>query len=126
MNRDTINKEEIITLFNDHILNVKRDKQLEHTIKRYNILNSILESLFLCVLDINDIKNIHKFSQYQIAKDDNIITDILNHIIENKALYNLEQLLNDKIDNSHCVFIIEKMMDHIKKNYDNDNIYDIE
>lgn len=122
MNRETIDKEKIITLFNDHVLSIKRDKQLEHTIKRYNILNSILESLFLCVLDINDIKNIHKFSQYHISKDDNIITDLLNHIIENKSLYNLEQLLNDKIDNSHCVFIIEKMMDHIKQNYNDDNI----
>jgi len=122
MNRDTINKDKIITLFNDHVLSIKRDKQLEHTIKRYNILNSILESLFLCVLDINDIKNIHKFSQYHIAKDDNIITDLLNHIIDNKTLYNLEQLLNDKIDNSHCVFIIEKIMDHVKQNYNDDNI----
>jgi len=122
MNRDKINKEDLMKIFDEYILSVKREKNVEHTIRKYNTLTNILESLFLCVFDIDTIKNIHKFIQYNISKDENIITDIVNHIIQDQALVNLEQLLNDKIDNSHAVFVIEKIVEHIKKNYTNDNI----
>lgn len=122
MNRDTIDKQKIISLFSDHIINIKREKALEHTFKKYNILNSILESLFLCVLDIKDIKDLNKLLQFNLANDANIICDLLNNIIENKSLFNLEQLLNDKIDNSHCIFIIEKLMLHVHNNYNDENI----
>jgi len=122
MNRDKINKEDLMKIFDEYILSVKREKNVEHTIRKYNTLTNILESLFLCVFDIDTIKNIHKFIQYNVSKDENIITDIVNHIIQDQALVNLEQLLNDKIDNSHAVFVIEKIVEHIKKNYTNDNI----
>ena len=122
MNRDKINKEDLVKIFDAYILNVQREKNVEHTIRKYNTLTNILESLFLCVFDIDTIKNIHKFIQYNVSKDENIITDIVNHIIQDQALINLEQLLNDKIDNSHAVFVVEKIVEHIKKNYTNDNI----
>ena len=122
MNRDKINKEELIKLFDEHILGIKRDKHLDHTIRKYNILTSILESLFLCVFDMDTIKNIQKFIQYNFSKDNNNIVEIVNHIIDNKVLSNLDQLLNDKIDNSHAVFIIEKVIEHIKKTYVNENL----
>jgi len=121
MNRDKINKEELMKIFDENIIDVKRDKSLEFTIRKFNTLTSILETLFLCVLDINTVKNIQKFIQYNFSKDTNNIIDIVNHIIENKTLFNLDQLLNDKIDNSHSVFIIEKIIDHIKQTYKNDN-----
>ena len=120
MNREKMNKEEIIQIFKETINNIKRDKNLDHTIKKYNILTNILESLFICVLDIETIKNLHKLSQFNFAKNDNHITEIVNYIIENKQLHNLEQLLNDKIDNSHCVFIIEKIVEHVRNNYNDD------
>ena len=122
MNRDKINKEDLIKIFDECILSVQREKNVEHTIRKYNTLTNILESLFLCVFNIDTIKNIHKFIQYNVSKDDNIITDIVNHIINGQQLVNLEQLLNDKIDNSHAVFVVEKIVEHIKKNYTNDNI----
>jgi len=122
MNRDKINKEDLVKIFDAYILNVQREKNVEHTIRKYNTLTNILESLFLCVFDIDTIKNIHKFIQYNVSKDENIITDIVNHIINDISLVNLEQLLNDKIDNSHAVFVVEKIVGHIKKNYTNDNI----
>lgn len=121
MNRNQINKEELAKVFDEYITNVKRDKNIEFTIRKYNTLTSILESLFLCVLDIDTVKNIQKFIQYNFSKDTNNIIDIVNHIIDNKALFNLEQLLNDKIDNSHSVFIIEKIIEHVKNTYKNDN-----
>jgi hypothetical protein len=121
MNRNTINKEELIKIFDEYIIDVKRDKNIEFTIRKYNTLTSILESLFLCVLDIDTVKNIQKFIQYNFSKDTNNITEIVNHIIDNKTLFNLDQLLNDKIDNSHSVFIIEKIIEHVKKTYKNDN-----
>jgi hypothetical protein len=122
MNRDKINKEDLIKIFDECILSVQREKNVEHTIRKYNTLTNILESLFLCVFNIDTIKNIHKFIQYNVSKDDNIITDIVNHIINGQPLVNLEQLLNDKIDNSHAVFIVEKIVEHIKRNYTNDNL----
>lgn len=121
MNRDKINKEELVKIFDEHIVEVKRDKNVEFTIRKYNTLTSILETLFLCVLDINSVKNIQKFIQYNFSKDTNNIIDIVNHILDNKVLFNLDQLLNDKIDNSHSVFIIEKIIEHITKTYKNDN-----
>jgi len=121
MNRDKINKDDLIKIFDEYIVDIKRDKSIEFTIRKYNTLTSILESLFLCVLDVNVVKNIQKFIQYNFSKDNNNIVEIVNHIIENKALFNLEQLLNDKIDNSHSVFIIEKIIEHITKTYKNDN-----
>ena len=120
MNRDKIDKDELVKIFDEHIADVKRDKNVEFTIRKYNTLTNILESLFLCVLDINIVKNIQKFIQYNFSKDTNNIIDIVNHIIDNKTLFNLEQLLNDKIDNSHSVFIIEKIIEHITKTYKND------
>jgi hypothetical protein len=120
MNRESMDKEEISKIFNDTILSIKRDKNLDHTIKKYNIITNILESLFICVLDIDTIKNLHKLSQFNFAKNENHITEIVNYIIENKPLHNLEQLLNDKIDNSHCVFIIEKIVEHVRNNYNDD------
>jgi hypothetical protein len=122
MNRENINKEELIKTFNEYILNIKRDKLVEQTIKKYNIFTNILESLFLCVLDINTIKNIQKFIIFNFSKDNNNIIDIINSIIQDKNLYNLEQLLNDKIDNSHSVFVIEKIIYHIKEEYSNPNL----
>lgn len=122
MNRDKIDKEDLIKVFTEYILNVKRDKNVELTIKKYNILTSILESLFLCVLDMNSIKNTQKYIQYNFSKDDNNIIDIVNHIINDQPLYNLEQLLNDKIDNTNSVYIIERIIEHMKKCYTNDNI----
>jgi len=71
---------------------------------------------------MDTIKNIQKFIQYNFSKDNNNIVDIVNHIIDNKVLSNLDQLLNDKIDNSHAVFIIEKIIEHIKKTYVNENL----
>ena len=121
MNRDKINKEDLVKIFDEHIVDVKRDKNVEFTIRKYNILTSILETLFLCVLDINSVKNIQKFIQYNFSKDTNNIIEIVNHILDNKVLFNLDQLLNDKIDNSHSVFIIEKIIEHITKTYKNDN-----
>lgn len=122
MNRDKIDKEKLIKIFDESILNVKRDKHVEQTIKKYNVLTNILESLFLCVLDLDVVKNIQKFILFNFSKDANNITDILNNIIQEHTLFNLEQLLNDKIDNSHSVFIIEKIILHIKKDYSNSNI----
>jgi len=121
MNRDKINKEDLVKIFDEHIVDVKRDKSVEFTIRKYNTLTSILETLFLCVLDINSVKNIQKFIQYNFSKDTNNIIEIVNHILDNKVLFNLDQLLNDKIDNSHSVFIIEKIIEHITKTYKNDN-----
>ena len=37
-------------------------------------------------------------------------------------MYNLEQILSDKIDQSYCVFIIQHIIDHIKKQYNCDNL----
>ena len=122
MNRDKIDKNDLIKTFEEYIENVKRDKNVEQTIKKYNTLTAILESLFLCVLDISAIKQTHKYIQYTFSKDDNNIIDIVNHIINEKPLYNLEQLLNDKIDNTNSVYIIEKIIEHIKKCYTNDNL----
>lgn len=122
MNRDKIDRDELLQTLDKYIIGVKRDKSIEQTIKKYNTLTGILESLFLCVLDINTIKNIQKFIQYNFSKDDNNIIDIVNHIIQEKPITNLEQLLNDKIDSSHSVFIIEKIIEHIKKTYINDII----
>lgn len=122
MNREKINKEELMKIMDEFILDVKRDKNIDHTIKKYNTLTNILESLFLCVLDLNTVKNVQKFIQYNFSKDDNNIIDIVNSILQEHSIVNLEQLLNDKIDNSHSVFVIEKIISHIKKTYTNSNI----
>jgi hypothetical protein len=119
MNRDKIDKEELMKTFDKYVMNVKRDKNIEQTIRKYNVLTNILESLFLCVFDMNTIKNIQKFIQFSFSKDNNNIIDIVNHIIQEHNLYNLEMLLNDKIDNSSSVLVVEKMIDHIKKTYTN-------
>lgn len=119
MNRDKIDKEELMKTFDKYVMNVKRDKNIEQTIRKYNVLTNILESLFLCVFDMNTIKNIQKFIQFSFSKDNNNIIDIVNHIIQEQNLYNLEMLLNDKIDNSSSVLVVEKMIDHIKKTYTN-------
>jgi hypothetical protein len=117
MNRDKIDKEELMKTFDKYVMNVKRDKNIEQTIRKYNVLTNILESLFLCVFDMNTIKNIQKFIQFTFSKDNNNIIDIVNNIIQEQNLYNLEMLLNDKIDNSSSVLVVEKMIDHIKKTY---------
>ena len=41
MNRESMDKEEISKIFNDTILSIKRDKNLDHTIKKYNIITNI-------------------------------------------------------------------------------------
>jgi hypothetical protein len=122
MNRDKIDKDQLIKDFEEQILNVERDKNVEITMKKYNTLTCILESLFLCVLDMSIIKQIQKYIQYNFSKDDNNIIDIVNHILQEKPMYNLEQLLNDKIDNTHSVYIIEKVIEHIKMCYTFDNL----
>lgn len=122
MNRDKIDRDQLIKNFEEQILNVERDKNVEITMKKYNTLTCILESLFLCVLDMSIIKQIQKFIQYNFSKDDNNIIDIVNHILQEKPMYNLEQLLNDKIDNTHSVYIIEKVIEHIKMCYTIDNL----
>jgi len=122
MNRDKIDKDQLIKNFEEQILNVERDKNVEITMKKYNTLTCILESLFLCVLDMSIIKQIQKYIQYNFSKDDNNIIDIVNHILQEKPMYNLEQLLNDKIDNTHSVYIIEKVIEHIKMCYTFDNL----
>ena len=78
MNRDKIDKEGLMKTFDKYVMNVKRDKHIEQTIRKYNVLTNILESLFLCVLDMNTIKNIQKFIQFSFSKDDNNIVDIVN------------------------------------------------
>uniref|UniRef100_A0A6C0H0Z0 Uncharacterized protein n=1 Tax=viral metagenome TaxID=1070528 RepID=A0A6C0H0Z0_9ZZZZ len=122
MNREKIDKEELLKIFDKYVSGIKRDKSIEQTIKKYNILTNIIETLFLCVLSIEAIKNIQKFIYYNFSKDNNNIVDIINHIIQEKNITSLEQLLNDKIDNSHSVFIIEKMVESIKTNYSDENL----
>jgi len=122
MNRDKINNEDLTKILTEHVINIHRDKNVDHTIKKYNTLTSILETLFLCVLDIVTIKNIHKLIQYQFSNDENNITDLVNHMIQDQPLYNLEQLINDKIDNTHSIYIIEKIIEHVRKNYTDSNL----
>jgi len=117
MNRDKINKEELKVLIENFTINIKRDKNVDHTLKKYNIISNIIETLFLCIFDLNTIKNFQRFIQLNISKNENILTDILNSIIQDKPLHNFESVLNNKIDISNCVFIIEKIVDHIKKDY---------
>jgi hypothetical protein len=117
MNRDKIDKDELKKLIEEFTTNIKRDKNVDHTLKKYSIISNIIETLFLCIFDLNTIKNFQRYIQINIAKNDNILIDILNLIIQNKPLNNLELILNNKIDNSNCVFIIEKIIEHIKKDY---------
>jgi hypothetical protein len=117
MNRDKINKDELKTLIETFTNNIKRDKNVDHTLKKYNIISNIIETLFLCIYDLNTIKNFQRYIQLNISSNENILTDILNSVIQNKPLNNLELILNNKIDISNCVFIIEKIIEHIKKDY---------
>jgi hypothetical protein len=117
MNRDKIDKDELKKLIEEFTTNIKRDKNVDHTLKKYSTISNIIETLFLCIFDLNTIKNFQRYIQINIAKNDNILIDILNLIIQNKPLNNLESILNNKIDNSNCVFIIEKIIEHIKKDY---------
>ena len=117
MNRDKIDREKLSELIKDFTNNITRDKNVDHTLKKYNIISNIIETLFLCIFDLNTIKNFQRNIQLNISNNDNILTDILNLIIQNKPLNNLESILNNKIEYSNCVFIIEKLMDHIKKDY---------
>jgi len=122
MNRDKIDKIELLKICNEFIKNIKREKNIDHTIKKYNTITNIIDTLFLCVLELENVKDIHKFIKYDFSKNENIIIDITNCIIKNTNLYNLEQILSDKIDQSYCVFIIQHIVDHIKKQYNYDNL----
>ena len=122
MNRDKIDKTELLKICNEFIKNIKREKNIDHTIKKYNTITNIIDTLFLCVLELENVKDIHKFIKYDFSKNENIIIDITNCIIKNTNLYNLEQILSDKIDQSYCVFIIQHIVDHIKKQYNYENL----
>jgi len=120
MNRDKINKADLEILIKQFTDSIKRDKNVDHTLKKYNVISNIIETLFLCIFDLNNIKNFQRYIQLNISNNEHIITDILNLIIQNKPINNLEAILNNKIDISNCVFIIEKIIDHIKKDYKDD------
>ena len=47
MNRDKIDKTELLKIFNEFIKNIKREKNIDHTIKKYNTI-SVLYFLYLC------------------------------------------------------------------------------
>jgi hypothetical protein len=120
MNRDKINKDDLSVMIKKITDDIKRDKNVDHTLKKYYTISNIIETLFLCIFDLNTIKNFQKYIQLTISNNDNIIIDILNLIIQNKPLNNLELIFNNKIDTSNCVFIIEKIIQHIKKDYTDD------
>jgi hypothetical protein len=120
MNRDKINKDDLSVMIKKITDDIKRDKNVDYTLKKYYTISNIIETLFLCIFDLNTIKNFQKYIQLTISNNDNIIIDILNLIIQNKPLNNLELIFNNKIDTSNCVFIIEKIIEHIKKDYTDD------